>query len=56
MQLILKPVGQMPTLGEFDLPGVLPGVFPQTPIRRTRGGIPRTEKWPKTGHTDDWLC
>ena len=56
-------------LGEFDLPGVVPGCFLGHPFCASKQGvqapgsellgqslgIPRTEKWPKTGHADDWV-
>ena len=58
--VILKPVGRMSILREFDLPGVVPGVIPRTPVLGSELlgrslGIPRTEKWPKTEHADDWV-
>ena len=60
----------MSVLGEFDLPGVVPGCFlgrpfcallkqglqaPGSELLGQKLGIPRTEKWPKTGHADDWV-
>ena len=59
--VILKPVGRMSMLGEFDLPGVVPGCFlgrpfcaskqglqaPGSELLGQKLGIPRTEKWPK---------
>ena len=48
--VILKPVGRMSILGEFDLPGVVPGCFPRTAVLRFKTrvagpwlGIARTE-------------
>ena len=66
----LKPVGRMSSLGEFDLPGWLLGASsdahsalqkqglraPGSELLRQNLGIPWTEKWPKTGHADDWVC
>ena len=50
--VILKPVGRMSNLGEFDLPGVVPGALPRTLILRFKTrvagswlGIARTEPW-----------
>ena len=67
--VIVKPVGRMSVLAEFDLPGVVPGCFlgrpfcaskqglqaPGSELLGQKLGIPRTEKWPKTGHADDWV-
>ena len=64
-----KPVGRMSVLGEFDLPGVVPGCFlgrpfcaskqgfqaPGSELLGQKLGIPQTEKWPKTGHADYWV-
>ena len=47
--------GQDGNFGEFELPG-LPRVLPGTPVLHVKiQGMPQTEKWPKTGHADDWV-
>ena len=65
--VLLKPVGRMSILGEFDLPGVLPGCLLGRPFCASKQGlqapgseltgkclgIPRTETWPKMAHADD---
>ena len=68
--VILKPVGRMSVLGEFDLPGVVPGCFLGRPFCASKQGLqapgsellgllarnPSDRKdWPKTGHADDWV-
>ena len=67
--LILKPVGRMSMLGEFDLSGVVPGVLPRgprtpilhfktkdyRPVARNCSEILRNPSWRKTGHADDWV-
>ena len=59
----------MSILGEFDFVGVVPECFlgrsfcaskqgfqaPGSELLGQSLGIPRTEKWPKTGHADDWV-
>ena len=64
-----KPVGRMSILGEFGITRVIPGCFLRRPFCASKQGlrapglellgqslgIPRTEKWPKTGHADDWV-
>ena len=66
--VISKPVGRMSVLGEFDLPGVVPGCFLGRPFCASKQGLQAPgsncsdrssessdRKWPKTGHTDDWV-
>ena len=50
----------MSLLGEFALPGVVPGSLLGRPFCASKQGLQAPdpellEKWPKTGHADDWV-